>query len=304
MILGFALAVSLAAPTAAGDAFLGRWNVRITDAPDTFSAAWFKVEKKDGALAASLVWKWGSVEPATSVELDGDTLRLVREGKDGKADVFEARLQGDLLEGRAREADGTVRHFQGRRAPELESAVTPRWGQPVTLFDGKSLEGWRARDPGKKMGWAVVDGELAVVDPKDNSDLVNEAAFRDFKLHLEFNVEPHGNSGVYLRGRYEVQILDDHRLATAANGCGAVYSRIAPTLDAARAGGEWQAFDVTFVGRRLTVVLNGRTIVDDAYVDGITGGALDPFEEAPGPLMLQGDHGKIRFRNIVVTPAE
>jgi hypothetical protein len=172
------------------------------------------------------------------------------------------------------------------------------------MFDGKSLAGWSLRDPKAKMGWAVVNGELAVVDAKGNADLVSDAKFQDLKLHLEFNVEPESNSGVYLRGRYEVQILDDPSMTTDVHGCGALYSRIAPRLDATKPAGEWQSFDLTLVGRELTVVLNGRTIIDKGYVAGVTGGAMNPFEDEPGPLMLQGDHGKVRFRNVVLTPAQ
>jgi hypothetical protein len=143
-----------------------------------------------------------------------------------------------------------------------------------------------------------------VVEPKDNADLVSEQAFQDMKLHIEWSVEPKSNSGVYLRGRYEIQILDnpDGKMALDSHGCGAVYSRIAPKEDATKPAGEWQTYDITFVGRQVTVVLNGKTIVQDV-VEGITGGAINPFEDEPGPLMLQGDHGKVRFRNIVVTPA-
>ena len=221
----------------------------------------------------------------------------------GKVDHFEARLEGAGLRGEVRYADGTVHRFEGRRAPDLPAAATVQWGEPQTLFDGTSLAGWSLRDPKAKMGWAVVDGTLAVVEPKGNADLVVERKFQDLKLHLEFNLEPKSNSGVYLRGRYEIQILDDATKATEAHGCGAVHSRIAPRLDATRPAGEWQSFDLTLVGRRLTVVLNGKTVIENALVDGITGGAMSPFEGEPGPLMLQGDHGKVRFRKIVVTPA-
>ncbi len=288
----------------AADAFLGRWNVRLTDAENTFTGGGFKVERKDAGLVASIVWRSGSVGLAKSAEVDGGTLRLVREPQPGKADVFEARLEGDRLVGQVKYADAKVHHFEGKRAPELAAAGAPKWGPPVTVFDGKTLTGWTLRDPKAKMGWAVVDGELAVVDPKGNADLMSDPKFQDMKLHLEFNVEPHSNSGVYLRGRYEIQIeSDDPHSVAAAQKCGALYSRIAPKVDATKPAGEWQAFDITIVGRRLTVVLNGKTIIDNAEVDGITGGAINPFEGEPGPLMLQGDHGKVRFRNIVVTPA-
>jgi hypothetical protein len=303
VLLPASLAAQGPAKAPAADDYLGRWNVRITDADNTFVGGGFKVEKKDAGLAASIVWRWGSVGPATKAEVDAGTLRLVREEEPGKPDVFEARLDGGVLKGQVRYADGKIHHFEGKRAPELAAAGAPRWGAPVTLFDGKTLNGWRLRDPNAKMGWAVVNGELAVVNPEGNADLVTERTFQDLKLHIEFNVEPHSNSGVYLRGRYEIQILDDPTKVTEEHGCGALYSRIAPSLDATKPAGEWQAYDITLVGRRLTVVLNGKTIIDNALVDGITGGAVNPFEGEPGPLMLQGDHGKVRFRNIILTPA-
>jgi hypothetical protein len=304
-MLSLVLAGVLAAgapKTPTADDYVGPWNVRITDAEDTFVSGAFEITKRDGAFAGGLVWRSGSYGPASSVEVKDGALVLVREEKPGRRDTFEARLEGGVLRGRVTHPDGTVRHFEGRRAPALLSKKAPVWGEPIRLFDGKSLEGWRLRDPKKRSGWAVTGGELAVVEPEGNADLVTERTFQDMKLHVEFNVVPHGNSGVYLRGRYEIQIeSDDPSATTPAVRCGALYSRIAPALDATKAAGEWQAYDITLVGRRLTVVLNGTTIVD-GVADGITGGALSPFEDEPGPLMLQGDHGRIRFRNIVVTP--
>jgi hypothetical protein len=304
--LSLVLAGALAAPAAASpaaDAYVGRWNVMITDATDTFVSGGIRIDRKDGGLAAGVVWRWGSYLPATSVELKDGTLSIVREESPGKPDRFQAHLEGDTLEGQVTLADGTVQHFEGRRAPALLSKKAPVWGEPVTLFDGKTLDGWKLRDPSKKSGWAVVDGDLAVVEPKGNSDLVTEKTFQDMKLHIEFNVEPHSNSGVYLRGRYEIQIeAGDPDSTHAAQKCGSLYSRVAPRVDATKPPGQWNAYDITLVGRQLTVLLNGTEIVS-TVVDGITGGALSPFEGEPGPLMLQGDHGKVRFRNVVVTPA-
>ena len=302
LALAGALAAQEPAKLPAGDGFVGRWNVKITDAEDTFASGGFQVAKKDGALSAGVVWRWGSYLPAKSVELKDGTLVIVREETKDKIDTFEARLEGETLKGKVTYPDGKVHHFEGKRAPLLLSRKAPVWGEPVTLFDGKTLNGWTLRDPKKKNGWAVVNGELAVVDPKDNADLISEQAFQDMKLHLEFNVDPKSNSGVYLRGRYEVQIeAGDPHSSHAAQKCGSIYSRIAPKLDATKPAGEWQDLDVTFVGRQVTVVLNGKTIVQDV-VEGITGGALSPWEGEAGPLMLQGDHGKVRFRNVVVTP--
>jgi hypothetical protein len=302
--LAAALAAPAAAQVAATDAYVGRWNVRITDATDTFASGGFEIARKDGALSAGVVWRFGSFLPAKSTDVKDGTLVMVREEKPGKLDTFEARLDGEILKGKVTYPDGKVHHFEGRRAPPLVSKKAPGWGDPVTLFDGRSLNGWTLRDSKKKNGWAVVNGELAVVDPKDNADLVSEPSFQDMKLHIEFNVDKKSNSGIYLRGRYEVQILDnpDAKMALDSHGCGGVYSRIGPKLDATKPAGEWQTLDITFVGRQITVVLNGQTIVQGA-VEGITGGATNPYEGEPGPIMLQGDHGKVRFRNIVVTPA-
>ncbi|HUL76072.1 MAG TPA: DUF1080 domain-containing protein [Vicinamibacteria bacterium] len=303
LILAGALAAPAPARTPTADDYVGRWNVKITDAADTFASGGFQIEKKGAALSAGVVWRWGSYIPAKSVEVKDGALVLLREEEPGKRDTFEARLEGDTLKGTVTYPDGKVHHFEGRKAPLLASTKAPVWGTPVILFDGKTLAGWKLRDPKKKNGWAVVDGELAVVDPKDNADLVSDQAFQDMKVHIEFNAPVHSNSGVYLRGRYEVQIETEDPAANHANEkCGAVYSRIAPKVNVAKPAGEWQTYDITFVGREVTVVFNGTTIVQ-GLVEGITGGALSPFEEEPGPLMLQGDHGKVRFRNVVVTPA-
>ena len=304
-ILAAALAVQAPAKPVTADDFVGRWNVRITDGTDTFVSGGIRIDKQAGALAGALVWRFASYAPLTSTEFKDGVLRLVRAQKDGKADVWEARLEGGLLKGTVTYADGKTNRFEGRKAPSLASSRPPAWGKPVQPFDGTSLAGWRLRDPKAKNGWAVVDGTLAVVESKGNADLVTDATFRDLKLHLEFNVETKSNSGVYLRGRYEIQVLDnpDAKMALDSHGCGAVYSRLAPKVNAAKAAGEWQTLDIEFVGRKIRVDLNGTTIVDDV-VDGITGGALSPYEEEPGPLMLQGDHGKVKFRNIVVTPAK
>ena len=306
LFLAAALAAQApAAQTQVDSGFLGRWNVKITDAEDTFASGGFQIDGTEQAMKGGVVWRWGSFGRLKSVAAQNGVLRMVREEKPGKADVFEARREGLLLKGQVTYADGKVHHFEAKQAPELLQKKAPKWGKPVTLFDGASLKGWKLRDPKAKNGWAVVNGELAVVEPKDNADLVSEVLFRDAKLHVEFNVEPKSNSGVYVRGRYEVQLLDnpDSKMALDSHGCGAVYSRISPRTDAAKPAGEWQALDVTIVGRQITVVLNGIEVVN-GVVDGITGGAIDPYEGEPGPLMLQGDHGKVRFRNVVLTPSK
>jgi hypothetical protein len=303
--LSIALAVALAAQAAATpvspDSYVGRWNVIITDAADTFVSGGIQIDKTASGLSGGLVWRSGSFAPVKSVEVSGGVLKIIRTAGEGKQDVFEARLEGGLLKGQVTYPDGKVHHFEGKKAPVLPSFKTSAPWKKTTLFDGATLNGWRLRDPKAKNGWAVVNGELAVVEPKGNADLVSEGTFQDMQLHLEFNVDPKSNSGVYLRGRYEIQILDnpDAKMALDTHGCGAVYSRLAPKEDATKPAGEWQTLDIEFIGREIEVKLNGKTIVKDV-VAGITGGALSPWEGEPGPLMLQGDHGKVRFRNIEV----
>jgi hypothetical protein len=239
LILAAALAAQApaGAPTAAS--YNGRWNVRITDASDTFASGGFQIDAKNTGLSAGLVWRWGSYLPAKSVEVKDGVLRMTREENPGKVDSFEARLEGDTLKGQVTYPDGKVHHFEGKKAPLLLDEKAPVWGDPVTLFDGKTLAGWKLRDPEKKNGWAAQNGELVVVEPKDNADLVSEQSFQDLKLHVEFNVDAKSNSGVYLRGRYEIQILDnpDAKMAADSHGCGALYSRVAPKLDATKPGG-------------------------------------------------------------------
>ena len=161
MTLSLVLAAALQAPAAPPqDGWLGRWNVKITDADNTFVGTWFQFARKDGAPTGSVVWRWGSVVPALDVRVDGGTVRFAVAADDKSKDAYEVRVQGSSLKGEVKHADGTVHHFEGRRAPELASAAAPQWGEPVTLFDGKTLAGWSLRDPKAKLGWAAAEGEL------------------------------------------------------------------------------------------------------------------------------------------------
>jgi len=140
-------------------------------------------------------------------------------------------------------------------------------------------------------------------DVGEGTGLISDQSFRDFRLHVEFMYPKGSNSGIYLRGRYEVQIIDGFGQEPGSRNIAGVYGFVTPTANAARLAGEWQSMDVTLVGRRVTIVLNDETVIDDQEIPGITGGALDSKEGEPGPLFIQGDHGPISFRSIVVTPA-
>jgi hypothetical protein len=300
-----AVAISLAQQPEPGfaDPLLGRWDLTV-HAPQGAYPSWLEVMlRKETELMARFVGRFGSNRHATEVTYRaGDLLvRIPVQYEQNKSDlIFKGRLNGDRLEGTTEEADGTTVKWTGVRAPDLSRAGEPKWGQPIELFNGKDLSGWRPRDAARGSCWSVAAGAMTNTPPC--VDLITERTFGDFKLHAEFNIVPGSNSGIYLRGRHEVQIQDDLVRATDSLRMGGVYGFIRPAVNASGRPGEWQSFDITLVGRRVTIVLNGKTIVRDVEIPGITGGALDSNEGAPGPLMLQGDHGKIQFRKVTLTP--
>ena len=291
-------------PRGFADAVLGRWDLTIHD-PDGDYPSWLEIRlRTERQLMGRLVGNYGSVRHVTKLNfMDGQLevrVPVQYEGHGGDL-VFDGRLEDDRLTGWTTNGSGETIRWSGVRAPLLARDTPPVWGEPVSLINAADMAGWRQRSNSHPGCWTVESGTLTATDPC--VDLISVQEFDDFRLHVEFRYPPGGNSGVYLRGRYEVQIQDDQGKALDALRLGGVYGFIAPTEDAARAAGEWQAFDVTLVGRRITVVLNGTEIISDRVVPGITGGALDSDEGAPGPLMLQGDHGTIHYRNIVVIPA-
>ena len=169
----------------------------------------------------------------------------------------------------------------------------------VQLFNGKDLSGWRLRHESERNGWKAENGMLVNTPP--STDLVSDQKYRDFELHYEYMIPPRSNSGVYLRGRYEIQIDDAHGREPESHQNGAIYGVITPSSNASKPAGEWQVVDTKIVGDRATVVLNGTKVIDNAQIR-LTGGALDDKEAEPGAIMLQGDHGKVTFRNLRIRP--
>ena len=217
----------------------------------------------------------------------------------GEKDLsFEATLQGDSLTGYISYPDGEKYECIGVRAPRLHNKKIT-WGTPIRLFNGKDLKGWHASGYNQ---WKAVNGILT--SSKSGANLISDKKFSDFKLHVEFRYPKGSNSGLYLRGRYEVQIADSKGLEPSKVDFGAVYGFITPNEMVAKAPGEWQSYDITLVGRLITIVANGKTIVCNQQIPGITGGAIDSNEGQPGPLMIQGDHGPVEYRNIILTPAK
>jgi hypothetical protein len=281
-------------------ALVGRWDLTIHGSGGDYPS-WLEVwTSGDRRLVGQFVGRGGSARPISKIEFSNGTMRFsIPPQWDKRPDdeTYEATLNGQRLEGSTTDSAGKRITWSGVRAPTLARAGTPVWGEPVSLIAASSLAGWR--EPNK--GWTVSDGVLSSVGAADN--LVSTRTFGDFKVHVEFRLPKGSNSGVYLRGRYEVQIEDSDAAEPPLDHMGGIYGFLAPTWDTRRQPGEWQVFDVTLVGRVVTVEMNGTRVITEREIPGITGGALDSDEGSPGPLMLQGDHGAIAFRNLVVTPA-
>jgi hypothetical protein len=302
-------ALSLSAPRLAAGAqspadtsVIGRWDITVKG-PNGDFPSWVEIRKSGNrALVGQFVGRVGSARPVAKFELANGTLRFSlppqwEERNDDES--FEATLSGGRLSGSMTDNDGKRLTWTAVRAPALRRSAEPAWGQETPLFDGKSLAGWHVI--GGENQWKVVDGILT--NTKAGGNLVTDATFEDFKLHAEFRYPKGGNSGIYLRGRYEAQIEDSRDLEIASDHLGGIYGFVAPSANAAKAAGEWQTYDITLVGRLVTVVLNGKTVICEREIPGITGGALDSNEGAPGPIFLQGDHGPVEFRRITITRA-
>ena len=309
---------------AAANPFLGEWALTLPGG----GAGWLGVEEKNGQLEAGMMWVAGSVEPVASAKVDDGKLIVTRNrqvertdlaGKKTKTTLTEtitATLDGDTIKcASVKPSDDGQREisttFSGHRQPPIPPApdlTKVKYGAPIELFNGKDLTGWRLTDPNAFNGWSVKDGLLVntVVHEegkhKSYGNLRTDREFTDFNLSLEVRVAEGGNSGVYIRGIYEVQVADTYGRPLNSHNMGAIYSRIKPTVAAEKPPGEWQTMDITFVERHATVVLNGKKIIDNQPVLGCTGGALWSDVTRPGPIYLQGDHTGIEYRDLVLRP--
>ena len=299
----FLLSVPLSAQQDPRAAAVGRWDLKLT-ASDGTLPSWLEVQKSgNNALVGRFVAVVGSARPVARIFFENDTLRfsIPAQWESGDQDLqVEAAVRGDNLSGSIMFPNGARMPLTGVRAPALAARANVRWGQPVTLFNGRDLAGWHAQTGGEN-AWRVVDGVLT--NTKAGANLETDGKYTDFKLHIEFRYPARGNSGIYLRGRHEVQIEDPVLGVVASEALGAVYGFLPPSGNAGKKAGEWQTFDITLIGRQVTVVLNGREVICRRDIPGITGGALDSDEGAPGPIFLQGDHGPVEYRNIVLTPS-
>ncbi|MGO8678676.1 MAG: family 16 glycoside hydrolase [Limisphaerales bacterium] len=304
LALGSAITIEWMTDAAPADSWAGRWDLTVLDEASKPLPSWLELRVDHGVWRATFVGRWGNARPLPKVVVEGDRIQFVspKEEEGSRNDlVFDGELSGASLAGSALGPNGTHWAWTGRRAPALKARENVKWAGPITLFNGRDFSGWMFDNPSKASSWVVEDGCL--VNKSAGSNIATDGKFQDFKLHIEVNCPTNANSGVYLRGRYEVQIEDDSLQEPPSHHIGAVYGFLAPAPEQPRRPGVWQAFDITLIGRFVTVVQNGQTIIDHQEIPGITGGAFDSHEELPGPIYLQGDHGGIAYRNIVLTPA-
>ena len=303
LIVIFLLSSTIASVSAQNDSPIGRWDLTV-DLGNKLVPSWLEV-KLSGikTLVGYFVADGGSARPISKVNFnDGKiSFSIPPQWDDSDKDmVFEAVLKGDKLTGTIISSKGQRQTLVGERAPLLKRTTAVTWGEPIKIFNGLNLDGWHASK--KKNQWVAENGIMKC--PQSGANIITDQTFNDFKLHIEFRYPEGSNSGVYLRGRYEIQVEDNRGQEPLSTFFGGIYGFITPNEMAAKAPGEWQTYDVTLVGRRVTVVANGKKIITDQIIPGITGGALDSKEGEPGPIMLQGDHGHVEYRNIIITPAK
>ncbi|WP_295128414.1 DUF1080 domain-containing protein [uncultured Chitinophaga sp.] len=283
---------------------IGRWDITV-DENGKQVPSWLEV-KLSGTrtLVGYFVGGSGSARPVAKVNFDNGkfSFTIPPQWEGGNQDfVIEGALAGSGIEGTITTSEGKKYNWKGVKAPYLKRTAAPAWGKAISLFNGKDLTGWN--QPGNTKQWEVKNGILT--SARSGSNLISDQKFTDFKLHVEFRYQKGSNSGVYLRGRHEVQIEDSpadaHPSSVLYSG---VYGFLTPSEIAATGPNTWQSYDITLIGRMVTIVVNGKTVINNQEIPGITGGALDSNEGEPGPIYIQGDHGPIEFRKIVITPAK
>ena len=295
----------------------GDWSLEL----ESGLPAWMSVQEINGYPVVYLRLYVGSVGPYDKVEVADGRLKfsLAKKKKKGSpaSQTVEVGLKDGKLDGVIirQFPNGTTERiaFTGKKIPPMPKIAPDlskvRFGQPKSLFNGKDLTGWKTHESDKVNGWGVVEGVLKNSTPKTDfsatgayANLRTEAVFEDFWLHIEFLVEEKRNSGVYLRGMYEAQVVDRDSRMQGLQGVGAIFGLIAPSVNAGKPGGQWQTYDITLVDRHVTVVLNGQKVIDNKPVPGPTGGAVHTNPTEPGPIYLQGDHTTVSYRNIYLAP--
>jgi hypothetical protein len=291
--------------------FLGKWNMTGTG-ENASVVYWLEVKQEGGELKGRFLNRASSPYDLPSIKVENGELVFANAPREGqpappvwRAKVIDGRLVGTTTIARR---DATqppqVINWIGVRPPAWPpvNANGPHtYGAAVRLFDGSTMDAWGVQHKQNPVNWSVENGVMTSAE-KNGNNLVSKATFQDFKIEAEYAIAAGSNGGIYLRGRYELQLLDDAGQPISPQGHMAIYGRTPPAVNASKKAGEWQTMEAIVVGNRVSVTLNGQKVHDNAVIEGITGGALDANETEPGPIMLQGDHGKVMFRRVIVTP--
>lgn len=316
----FFLAVA-ASLSAADEHFLGNWAFELPDG----NPAWLQINYVENKFEGKLLWSVGSAKPVSNLLVLDSAIVLTRKLKwkpfgeepqmlitkpiSGK--IVSGKLEMTVTQSSAGSDEEETFQITGKRLP----AIPPRpdlskvvFGEPIDLL-AKGMDGWRLTNPKKKNGWRIEEGVLINETPKKDfaaygsyGNLRTVRDFEDFELTIEYNVEKAANSGVYLRGMYEAQVVDRDSRMQGIQGPGAIFGRIAPSENAGNPGGEWNRYRLTLVKRHITVELNGKKVIDNQPLAGCTGGGISADDTKPGPIFLQGDHTSVRYRNIQLRP--
>ncbi len=298
---------------AAGQDFNGRWDITLAAQPRP-RAAWVELTGVGTPQAAGKFVSafGGDMNKIDKIEVVNGELHFTINAPNARPGaqnpprnaIYTARLTGGKLEG-AFQSEGQTRpptQWTGVRAPAIADKDDGSWkkGEPIALCNGKDIAGWKAVNPDAEMKWTVQDGVMRNAPP--TTDIISERKFWNFEAHIDLRIIANSNSGIGLRGRYEIQILEDYGRPPNSHSSGALYSRVAPSVNASKPPGEWQSYDIRLVGRTLTVVFNGTKVLDKVEIEGLTAIAENPNEGEPGPFIIQGDHSYVEIKNFVVTP--
>ena len=286
--------------------FTGLWDLTITTPAESYPS-WLDISENGGQPRVRIVGRVASVHPADQAFIEGGRLTFMSKESFGKGlpVIWELQEKNGRLVGTQRRQDGVSGTIVGSPAPALDRPTPAKWSKPEPLFNGKDLTGWEPflQEPGKSPvnHYVAKDGEL--VNEAPGANIRTTRKFSDFKLHVEYNCPQNGNSGVYLRGRYEAQVeyepVDQN---DTLHGMGSIYGFLAPSTVVPPTPGQWESYDITLVGRIITMYRDGKMIHNQEVIPGITGGALDSHEGEPGPIYIQGDHtGGMKYRNITIS---
>lgn len=274
------LATVLASTAFAQDAkqFLGRWDMTATPATGQCYPQWMEFSESGGKIDGRIQPRGGAWRPIEGAHVEGSKL-IVGLGQATPGSEIRWELtspSSGKLKGMERDGDADGPKLAGVKAPLLDRPMPKKWTKPRPLFNGKELTGWVPVGNVENNKWVARDGELVNDNPEVPGQRVHGAAsinttekFQDFKLHIEVNCPEGGDSGIYLRGRYEVQVgTEGGKLPT--HEMGAIYSWYPPPQGSEHGLGRWTSFDITLVGRHVTVLRDGKMYHDNVEISGPT----------------------------------